>query len=132
MHEQLAKGFVAFMAPQRKGKGHKFPYGIGVTAFSADGREISMNFTFQSGQRFCCWASGCHHGLLLPADYQRLRKCFLQAGVEVRRPMKIYMRVVCESCALFAVNPSDSNPEYKPVTKAWETMEVYDEGAASY
>jgi hypothetical protein len=128
--KRLTKGFIAYMRPAREQRGYRFNYGISVTNFSADGTQLFLTFTFRSGNRYCCWASACHHGLLFDSDFERLRQCFQEAGVNVGRPMRIRMRVVCEGGALFAAGPRDAHPTYEPALKRWECMEIYDESAA--
>jgi hypothetical protein len=125
---EFTQGFVAFMTRARK-PGCECNYGINVTDVS-DGTTIWLTFTFQSGHRYCCSTSSCHHGLLFDCDYQRLRDCFRQAGVDVAKPMRIKMKVVWERGALFAVNPGVRHPEYEPNIERCSREEVYDEQRA--
>jgi hypothetical protein len=125
MRKQLAKGFIAFMTRGRK----PTEYGIGVTALSADGSIIHLNFVFRCGHRYCCGSAACHHGLLFDSDYERLRECCRQAGVVVPTPMTIHMKVMCERGAMFAINPGNSQPQYEAAT-GWTAEETCEESDA--
>src|SRR5262245_28388798 len=91
--QKLTSGFRAYIAGWPKRSDDRPSYGIDAAGFSTDRREISFDFTFRSGHEFCCYESGCHHGLLLDVDYERLRECFGKEGIEVGRPMIVRMKV---------------------------------------
>jgi hypothetical protein len=129
--KKLAHGFVIYTHPNGQSPEK---YGISATDFSSDSKRIHLTFTFLSGRRYCCNCSSCHHGLLVADDYERLRESFRQAGVEVGRPMKIYMRVVCESGSLFDDGPrtGESLPPAYETLERYECEELYDERWASH
>jgi hypothetical protein len=128
---KLTNGFVAYMTRNRHSPEHGVTYGISVTDFSPDSKRIFLTFIFLRGVRYCCPYSSCHHGLLFEEDYGRLAECFRQAGVEVGRPMKIHMKVVCETGALWDDGPRGDvlPPAYENVQR-YESDEVYDERKA--
>src|SRR5438094_851296 len=102
---KLANGFVRYMRPNEDSPERDVNYGISVSDLSPDSKTIFLTFTFLSGVRYCCPYSSCHHGLLFDEDYERLRDCFRQAGMEIGRPMKIHMKVICEVGALWDDGP---------------------------
>jgi hypothetical protein len=129
---RLAKGFHFYLRGPSRLAGSRPAYGITVSQVSAGGREFWLTLTFRSGRRYCCESPHCHLGLLFGSDFDRLRACFREAGVEVPRPMRIHLRVVYEGGALFAVSPGDARPEYQPVRAHGQTAESLDEEEAMW
>ncbi len=108
---------------------YRFNYGIDVTDVSPDRTEVVVRLTFLPGRRYSA-EPGCHHGLPLDTDFERLRECFRRAGVEVGGPMRVRLRVVCRAGALVARDPGKADPHYEPIAVGWECDEAYDEAAA--
>ena len=119
---KLTNGFAAYMARGKDSAKTLERYAIRVTDITLDSKDIWLSFSFRRGIRYCCDCSACHHGLLFDIDFERLRDYFRQSGIEVRRPMRIHMKLRCEVGTLF-----DDGPQTEKQPPAYETIEGYDQ-----
>lgn len=106
-------------------------FGLTVTEASVEQSTISIDFTFLSGQEYCCNSPACHFfDLFFKTDWEHLRSLLQAEGTSMRSPMRLEIRVICEAGALFAVDPGErdkSRITFIPEPKRTWTKYVTDE-----